>query len=378
MGGVPFTEEESCAAEGASVNSDDEVQSSEDSDEGWDHHVEGTEVPESWEEEEDVDRVSESLILGVGAAPVTFGVRKLDVIQHTNKLFKEQKELTDGSTEQAAEKEDQCFSASGPSARVTQNKKKKKRPLAVTRRSEPGLPLLDAGNVALDSEGKESNSGQHDGDIGSAGVIGPQPNNQRLKDVLKGGSKGLVSDHSKLKYNVGPKWNPSLGQRRTGVVILEKKRRGLIGRGLGQRHRGGSRGKKFMVAEDSLDSVGNKSSTPGSTTKCEEKERKRKEKGCLASRIKSKEGTSKRAKLPRSGESVPQRLWSTAKQLGITFDGDDRYMERLIEEMETRDVVNKSTAVDHQSGTGLWIGGGFDCIVVIVYSPLDLVEKRAL
>ncbi|KAK7276032.1 hypothetical protein RIF29_17163 [Crotalaria pallida] len=36
-------------------------------------------------------------------------------------------------------------------------------------------------------------------------------------------------------------------------------------------------------------------------------------------------------------ESIPERLWSTAKKLGVNFDGREQVMVKLIEDMEVRD-----------------------------------------
>ncbi|KAK7268329.1 hypothetical protein RIF29_21027 [Crotalaria pallida] len=61
---------------------------SEHSNDHWDDQRDRAASQKSWEEEDKVDWVSKSLIEGTGVVPISYAIRKLDVILQTNMLFK--------------------------------------------------------------------------------------------------------------------------------------------------------------------------------------------------------------------------------------------------------------------------------------------------
>ncbi|KAK7272942.1 hypothetical protein RIF29_13987 [Crotalaria pallida] len=317
IGGAFILAEEITAEEGVCASRDDENLSTKESDEEWGVQAEGTEVRQTWDDEDDVDRVFESYVIGAATTPVTLDVSQLEIIQKTNLLLKEDERYLEGSAEHVLENKDMSISTSGPSKLIAQNRKKEKRSSLDVKCAGDDLVLLEPVRVSAEREGEGIAAGQLVGDKVNKCEVGPKPNNQDMTELSKDDS---FKEPTKVK-KASCLFYVKKGERESKNVKLPRP---------STRRTTGSHGRVKPKPKEPVTRLATMPRTQDES---------------ISNSIENSHIKSCSRLHSRAEESVPRRLWSTAKHLGITFDGEDQEMERMIKEMETRDVANNITRV---------------------------------
>ncbi|KAK7291160.1 hypothetical protein RIF29_06084 [Crotalaria pallida] len=418
VGGTSPCGEEVTASESVDSDSDDEDHSFMDSDGDWDAQIGGT----GSDEEEEVDRenVSDSLVQGTSAAPYVSDVRKLEVIQRTNRLTRGEKRFADLDIEQPEDVACSSTQANQGFEIVTQNREEKEGTTPQT-----SLPRVETSPDQVQDERRRSATSKNtlEGSLKICSPValdsGPSDHSGPLLcEASKGihnsfndGPDGLAMTKVEEKIQVGPRRKFTTGQKRGGVVILEKKR-GLCCGTLTQKQKGKNKGKKCVdLIHGGQEGEKNTNSVPrGNITNDAKMKRplistpsgvEEIGQGSKLPRLQpmprlrkkivesiSKRMTRRKKALAKGGElmcrpelgeshddsisnsiadshiksccrlhyrteeSVPQRLWSTAKQLGVNYVGQDQDMVKLIEEMEDRDRYVSTNREGHEFGNG--------------------------